>query len=153
MSSTVPINYEFREPPSSDGGLTIELLVDGVLYARAEVSAEVLSDLRTQLGLDRSSVTEQLRKALHDSLVLPGRFVEISDLKESTPLRFTARYTYRARDQVSTGLVWYDVRSSLTGPETVSALVRNKMRTEVHQTLTSAGSTARELVNDPTSRR
>ncbi|GAB4566965.1 MAG: hypothetical protein Tsb0020_19100 [Haliangiales bacterium] len=54
---------------------------------------------------------------------------------------------YRDRDHVDTGLVWYDVNTSDTGPDELPTIVRNKTRLEVHRKLTGNGSAARALVD------
>jgi hypothetical protein len=143
------LGYEIRESSDLDGSLQLELLVEGTRVAHATVHADVLADMWTVLGLTRDAVAQALREALLKSLRAQGQFVEVGDLKEDAhkPLRFTGRFTYRLRDQVSTGLVWYDVSSSTTGPEDLPAVVRNKMRFTVHRKLTGEGSAARALVD------
>src|SRR5512144_2473882 len=78
-----------------------------------------------------------------------GQFVEISDVKEypDCPLRLTGRFTHKLRGGISTGIVWYDVSSSTTGPDDVSPVVRNEMRFAVLRKLTGEGTVARALVD------
>jgi hypothetical protein len=143
------LGYEIREGADPDGGLLLELVVEGTTVARARASAGVLADMDTVLGLSREAVAQQLRQALLETLRSQGQFVEVADVVEDThrPLRFTGRFTHRLRDDVATGLVWYDVNTSMTGPEDLPAVVRNKMRFEVHRKLTGDGSAARALVD------
>ncbi len=44
-------------------------------------------------------------------------------------------------------MVWYDVPSSTTGPDNLAAVVRNKMRSDVHRLLTEASPNARGIVD------
>jgi hypothetical protein len=126
--------------------LVLELVVEGSVLARATASSAVLDDLRTELGYDRNAVIAELRRSLRDVFKTQKQFVEISDMKEDPPLRFTARFTYRLKDEISTGRVWYDVNSSTTGPDDLSPVVRNEMRFEVLRRLTREGTIARALV-------
>lgn len=132
-----------------NGGLVLELFVEGAHVARASASAPILADMHAVLGLSRDSVAQHLRQALLDALTSQGQFVEIADIIEDPAhaLRFMGRYTHRFRDEVVTGLVWYDVKTSATGPDDVAAMVRNKMRFKVHRKLTEDGSAARALVD------
>lgn len=141
------IGYEIRSGTAADGGVMLELVVEGSVLARATVSSDVLDDLRTELGYDRDAVIAELRKSLRDALKTQKGFVEISDLKEGPPLRFIARFTNRLKDEISTGVVWYDVNSSTTGPADLSPVVRNEMRFEVLRRLTSEGTNARALID------
>ena len=58
-----------------------------------------------------------------------------------------SRYVYRDFDTIYTGVVWYDVPTGTTGPESLAAVVRNKMRTEVHRHLSEATPNARGIVD------
>jgi len=143
------VGYEIRQASAPDGGVTLELFVEGEPVARAAASASVLDDMRTVLGHQRDAVVADLRKALLDVLKTQGQFVEILEPAEDPKkkLRFVSRYVYRLLDDVSTGVVWYDVTESATGPESVPAVVRNRMRQDVHRKLTDPGSAARALVD------
>jgi hypothetical protein len=127
--------------------VVLELVVEGSILAHATASLTVLDDLRTELGCERDAVIAELRKSLRDVFKTQKQFVEISDMKEGPPLRFAARFTYRLKDEISTGTVWYDVNSSTTGPDELSPVVRNEMRFEVLRRLTSEGTIARALVD------
>jgi hypothetical protein len=69
------------------------------------------------------------------------------DSRPVTRLKFVSRYTYRDFDDISVGVVWYDVRTSTTGPDDLPAVVRNKMRFEVHSKLTDQSPNARGMVD------
>jgi hypothetical protein len=143
------LGYEIREAADPYGGMLLELVVEGVAVARARASETALGELNAILGLTREDVAQHLRRALHGTLRSQGQSVEVADVVEDShqPLRFFGRFTYRTRGDVSTGLVWYDVSTSNTGPEDLPAIVRNKMRFEVHRQLTEDGSAARALVD------
>ena len=143
------IAYEIRETATPDGGVALELVVEGSIVAHATVSAALFDAMRTELGLTREAVIGDLRKSLLAALKTQGQFVEITDVKEDPrqQLRFSGRFTHRLWDKVSTGVVWYEVDTSATGPEDLPAVVRNKMRLAVHRELTDAGTAARALVD------
>ena len=143
------VGYEIRKGAAPDGGLLLELVIEGATLARAGANAAMLVDLDATLGLSRDAVAERLSDALREALRSQGQYVELTDIVEDAgrPLRFKGRFTHRLRDEIATGLVWYDVRSSTTGPEELPAVVRNKMRFEVHRKLTGEGSAARALVD------
>ena len=151
MSSASPVNlpYEIREQPQAEGGLRLELVVESDVVATAGASADVLESMERLLGLDRESVATELSVSLEELLKNRIEKVTLADLQEDPgkPLRFHARYTYRDHTNVEAGLVWYDVETSGTGPEELSAIVRNKMRLEVHRKLTTSGGAARALVD------
>lgn len=48
--------------------------------------------------------------------------------------------------EVIAGVVWYDVSVGTTGPETLPALVRNKLRYAVHEQLVKGNAAAEELL-------
>ena len=145
----VNLPYEIREIADPEGGVSLELLVEGRGIARAGASADVLETMKSRLGIDHRGVVDDLRSALEDLLKNQLAKVSVSDPIEDPdmPLRFHARYTYRDHDDISTGVVWYDVNTSSTGPVELPAIVRNKMRLEVHRKLTSEGGAARALVD------
>jgi hypothetical protein len=142
------LHFEIREVPDPEGGLRFELVVEGTRTARARASHDVLHDMHVMLGLRREEVANELREALRAVLTSQLEKVSVSEPTEDPdhPLKFRSRYTYRDFDDVSTGVVWYDVPAGTTGPE-LPAIVRNKMRHEVHRKLTRDGSEARALVD------
>ena len=149
MIASRSVGYEIRESVMPENGVALQLVVEGSPVARATASGTVLSDMSALLGLERDAVVSDLRKSLVDLLKTQGQFVEIANLQEDRGqrLRFSARFTHRLRDEVSTGVVWYDVSTSTTGPNDVPAVVRNRMRFEVHRKLTGDGTAARALVD------
>lgn len=146
-------NTEFRESDSPDGGVVVALVMDGEIVATARATRAVLDDLRSHIGLERGDVVSELRHALLAALRTQGQFVKITHMRrdDAKPLRFVAAFEASLRDDIQTGVVWYDVAESRTWPDAVPAVVRNKMRTEVHRELTTEGSIARWLV-DPDAR-
>jgi hypothetical protein len=147
MSSS-SLGFEIRDLPMADGGLDLELWVEGSRVARARVSAEVLRKIEETLGTSREEVKVDLKQRLQDVIKIQGQFVELSEPIESPEdsLRFVSRFVWRLHDELSTGIVWYDVTESATGPESLSIVVRNKMRYEVHRKLTEPDGAARALV-------
>ena len=147
--STLP--YEVREVPDPEGGIRLELRVEGKRVATASAAADVLDDMQHLLGLTREVVAADLRSSLVDLLKNQLEKVTLTALQEDpeTPLKYRCKYTYRDFDDVYSGLVWYDVQASETGPEAVPAIARNSLRHEVHRLLTSDGSRAREIVDLP----
>jgi|GEM_PF-2261235 len=139
------IGYEIRDASNEDG-LQFELLVEGTRVAIASASTAIVHDLETDLGFSRDEVIEQLKTSLKDALRSQQQSVEITDIQEREGLRFVARFTHRLAGEIASGVVWYDVPASETGPDNLPAVVRNKMRFEVHRMLTSEGSPARALV-------
>lgn len=105
--------------------------------------------MRVTLGMETSEVTEHLKQALITALKSQEQDVEVTEVTEDStrPLRFRGHYTHRFHGEIATGVVWYDLTSSTTGPDDVPAVVRNKLRSEVYRLLTSAGTAARALVD------
>ena len=143
------LSYEIREVPDADGGLVLELLAEGLRLGRASASADILADMGVMLGLDRTAVAAELRSALVEYLKHQLGTVTVSEPVEdpARKLRFRSRFTLRSGGEIQTGVVWYDVTDSMTGPESLAAVVRNKMRHEVHRKLTDPGTAARALVD------
>lgn len=143
------LQYEIRDQTGTKGGLRLELLVEGNHVASGEASADVLDAMEQLLNLNREGVEDELRRALQDLLKNQLNKVSVSEpIEDPThPLKFRAQYTYRDHDTIETGLVWYDVSTSATGPDELPAIVRNRMRFEVHRKLTSHGGSARALVD------
>lgn len=143
------VAYEIRELASETGGVRLALLVEGAVVATASASGEILHDMQAMLGLTRDAVVTNLRDALLDVLRTQDQLVQIDSIVEEQgrALRFIGRYTHRLRNELQAGIVWYDVNTSMTGPEDVPAVVRNKMRFEVHRRLTGDSGAARALVD------
>lgn len=142
------VGYEIRETRTVDGGVVLTLEVEDSVVVRASVERDVLSKIQKRFGLDEEAVIADLRQSLLRALKTQGQFVTLSALQddETQRLKFHARFTYRLRDEISTGVVWYDVITSTTGPEGTPAVVCNQLRFEVHRKLTSEDSIARQIL-------
>ncbi len=143
------ISYDIREEHTEDGGLCLTLVVEERAIASASASGDALHDMHVSLGKERHDVRDELEDVLKRLLKNELGKVSIDELTEDPdrPLMFRATYTYRDGDHVSRGLVWYNVETSQTGPEDLSAVIRNRMRHNVHKHLTSPNSDARALVD------
>jgi hypothetical protein len=143
------IQYEIREIPDPQGGLVLELRVEGERLATARASADVLAQMAADFGTARDGMHTFLEETLVRSLKQQLGKVEVSKPKAipAGGLRFVSRYVYRDLDTIHTGVVWYDVPLSTTRPEVLAAVVRNKMRSEVHRLLTEASPNARSIVD------
>ena len=64
--TTLP--YEIREVPDPEGGLRLELHVEGKRIATASAAADILDAVAHQLGLTRQGVADDLRTSLFDLL-------------------------------------------------------------------------------------
>lgn len=141
--------YEIRERPDPEGGLVLELIVEGERIATARASHEVLLQMQETLGMERAAVDAELRTALREHLKRPLQKVLALSIPREVPpqsLRFISEYTYRDLDVLHAGVIWYDVPANATGPESVPEVVRNKMRSEVHKQLTAGTTKTRELI-------
>jgi len=143
------LSYEIREIADPEGGLNLELHAEGERVAAARARADVLTDMERQVGVSREDVRGILESALVDQLKHKLAKVEVTPPRADSPggLRFVSQYTYRNVDDISVGIVWYDVPTSMTGPEDLPAVVRNKMRLEVHSKLTDQSPNARGIVD------
>lgn len=133
---------------STGGDVVLALYVEGARTAVARAEADVLEQMQVELGRTPVNVAAELRVALERLHANELEKVEIGDLKEKPPgsRRFVAAYTYRDRREVTEGVIWYDVGAGTTGPETVPALVRNKLRYAVHEQLVKGNAAAEELL-------
>jgi hypothetical protein len=129
--------YEIREVPDPNGALVFQLLVENQVSGAASASTEVLNDMHTMLGMQRSDVASILRRALREHAMHELKKMKLGEIRQlpEHDLRFSASYVYRDFDDVQVGAVWYDVPTSRTGPDTVPAVVKNRLRTEVHKRL------------------
>jgi hypothetical protein len=143
------LQYEIREIADPQGGLILELHAEGQRVAGARTAGDVLGNMEQHLGMGREGVRTILESALVEHLKHQLAKVEVTPPQADPPgsLRFVSRYTYRDFDDISVGVVWYDVRTSTTGPDDLPAVVRNKMRFEVHSKLTDQSPNARGMVD------
>jgi hypothetical protein len=149
IDSMTEIQYDIREIPDPEGGLVLELWVEGARGSTARASADVLAQMAADFGTARDGMRAFLEETLVRNFKQQLGKVELSPPKAipAGGLRFVSRYVYRDFDTIYTGVVWYDVPASTTGPEDLAAVVRNKMRTEVHRLLTEASPNARGIVD------
>jgi hypothetical protein len=131
------VDYEIHNVPDHGGGHDLTLTVEGEVVARAHIAASTLADLAS-IGLDHEAVLATVQTALTNALKTQQQFVVLGPLKQddTRSLIFSASYAYRLRDEVSVGAVRYDVATGVAGPDAVPAVVRNAMRSAVHQHLT-----------------
>jgi hypothetical protein len=143
------VQYDIRDIPDPEGGLVLGLYVEGQQVGTARASRDVLDQMKAQLGSDAADVRAILSDALVRHLKQQLEKVELArpTANPAGGLRFVSRYVYRDFDAIYTGVVWYDVPSSTTGPEGLPAVVRNKMRFEVHRLLTEASPNTRGIVD------
>jgi hypothetical protein len=149
ISVMTEIQYDIREIPDPDGGLVVELRVEGDRVATARASADVLAQMAADFGTARDAMRTFLEETLVRNFKQQLGKVEVSQPKAipAGGLRFVSRYVYRDFDTIYTGVVWYDVPSGTTGPDNLAAVVRNKMRSEVHGLLTESSPNARSIVD------
>jgi hypothetical protein len=142
------LSSEIREVADPAGGIALELWAEGSRLARAAASKQILEQMRACLGLEPAQVAAELQAALVAYLRNQLATVEVSEPIEDPKkkLRFASKFTLRSGDLIEPGVVWYDVTESTTGPDSLPAIVKNKMRHEVHRKLTDPGSVARELL-------
>jgi hypothetical protein len=134
---------------STEDKLVLSLYVEDHKVASASADKKILEEMKQVLGMSTETVRGELEKSLRDYLAQQLRKVTIEDLKPDpeTRLLFWARYTFRDHAEIHTGLVWYSVTTSETGPPEVPDYVRNAMRTAVHRHLVTPGSIADQLID------
>lgn len=149
MKPTV-LSISINEVPTTDGSIRAEATMGGRRIIAAAAGPEVLNQMTQQMGMDRESIVAKLQTALTDFISNHLETVTISPPIESPEgsLYFTSFYTLylRSNDEIQSGIVWYDLPKSMTGPEDLPAIVKNKIRSEVHKSLTAPDSPARKLV-------
>lgn len=109
----------------------------------AITDVEALLQIEERFGVSREGVTTDLTAELegfarHEIGI--GR-VSILGVQPDPliPLRFHVRYHSWNERKVAAGVAWYDVTAGTVGPEDLSLLVQNRVRTEVHRMLASDG--------------
>lgn len=128
---------EIRDISESEDQIRFGLFVENELFATAEVNEPVLTAMIQMLGKSRKEVAEDLIATLRDLFEKKLEKVQIRNLKETDRLEFLAEYSYRTFDKIEHGYVEYNVRTGETGPDSVPTVVRNKMRSNVHNQLAS----------------
>jgi hypothetical protein len=133
------LSCQIRECAAPDGGLLLELTVEGQEppYARATVSGEQLALLRTWFGLERSDVVSHLHQALLKSFRKDYFTTEITNVIQVPPfrLRYLGWFTFRADREISTGITWYDLLGDQSWPELDDPILRYAMKAIVFDIL------------------
>ncbi|AUX28649.1 MULTISPECIES: hypothetical protein [Sorangium] len=138
--------YEIVDESSGDD-LRLVLRVEGEAAATASASSDAVTQMRDQLGMTREDVLAELRNALESLHRNQLDKVTIQRLREQTEgsRYFIASYISRDFNKVTEGIIWYDLPNGTTGPSDVPALVRNKLRYDVHGHLTAGNASAEAL--------
>lgn len=145
--------FEIREVAEPDGGLCLELHVEGERLATARARAAPLADMEGMLGLSRADVRIALESALVDRFEHELAKVDVASLKLATGSdgdegRFVSRYVHQDLEGIAVGVVWYDCSTSTTGPKGVPAIVRSRMRSEAQHKRAEQGPSALRFVID-----
>jgi hypothetical protein len=141
-----PDTYEITNESSGDD-LRFVLRVQGQPVETARARSEVVTQMHAQLGVTREDLVLELQRSLERLHRKELDKVTIERLRERTPgsLYFVASYIFRDFRDVIEGVIWYDLPNGMTGPDDVPALVRNKLRYEVHAKLTAGNESAEAL--------
>ncbi len=134
--------FQLREVVDAEG-ITVELLVEGERLFSGRVRHVDLAEMFRMLRLTREDVVAQLGREL------VARFEqERARINLSPPVlastaggegdgdRLVSRYVTDGGAGVEAGIAWYDISSRSVGPDHVPALVRSRMRDDVHRKLT-----------------
>lgn len=132
---------------SSGGELRLVLRVEGQTAATAGASSNVVTQMHAELGVTREDLILELKRSLESLHRNELDKVTIERLQERPPgsRSFVASYVFRDFRDVTPGVIWYDLPNGTTGPDNVPALVRNKLRYEVHAKLTAGNASAEAL--------
>jgi hypothetical protein len=138
--------YEIVDESNGDD-LRLVLRVEGEAAAAAGAVSDVVAQMRDQLGMTREDVLTELRGALASLHRNELDKVTVQRVRERTAgsRYFVASYIFRDFKNVTEGIIWYDLPNGTTGPSDVPALVRNKLRYEVHSLLTAGNASAEAL--------
>jgi hypothetical protein len=144
--------FELREVVDAEG-ITMELLVEGERLFSGRVRHVDLAEMFRMLRLTREDVVAQLGREL------VARFEqERARINLSPPVlastaggegdgdRLVSRYVTDGGAGVEAGIAWYDISSRSIGPDHVPALVRSRMRDDVHRKLTEIRPSALRVV-------
>ena len=147
MSETV--EYQISRTQSKTKGIFLSLVVDDKEICTAKASEDVVYSMSKWFGLDPKNV----ELLLHDDLVAYlkhslGKF-KLSNPEEAAEyrLRFKSHYTYQENNNITIGMVWYDISKNELWPEDVPNIIQNSMRTKVIRLLTLDGGVARKLID------
>jgi hypothetical protein len=127
--------------------LRLALHVEGQRSATAGAPADVVIQMQAQLGVNREQIILELKSALESLRRNELDKAIVDRIREEPPgsRRFIASYIFRDFRSVTEGIVWYDLLNGTTGPDDVPAIVRNKLRYEVHLKLTAGDPGAEAL--------
>ena len=128
-------SLDLRERDQADGGLTVDLFVEGERVAYASVGGDALTDMKTLLGTSRADLRKQLETALMERLERDLVRVRIttpvrtaSTTNPDSAGRLASQYVYDVGEKIEAGVTWYDVASDVVGPASAPPLVRHRMR-------------------------
>lgn len=133
---------------SDSAAVQFALVAQGRRLGVARAEAEAIKRMVAELEMSRTDVVDALKVALERLHGDELQKVSINRLREH-PVdsgRYIASYVFRDFRDVSMGFVWYDVSQGVTGPDNVPALVRNKLRYDVHAQLVKGNAAAEEIL-------
>ena len=138
--------YEIVDESKGDD-LRLVLRVEGEAAATAGAPSEVVTQMQAQLGMTREDVLAELGSALVSLHRNELDKVTVKRLQEHPvgSRYYMASYIFRDFRNITEGVIWYDLPNGTTGPNDVPALVRNKLRYEVHGLLTAGNASAEAL--------
>jgi hypothetical protein len=98
------IQYDIREIPDPEGGLVLELWVEGARVSTARASGDVLAQMAADFGTARDGMRAFLGETLARNFKQQLGKVELSPPKAipAGGLRFVSRYVYRDLDTIYT---------------------------------------------------
>jgi len=134
--------FELREVVDAEG-ITVELLAEGERLFSGRVRHVDLAEMLRMLRLAREDVVAQLGRELVAQFEQARARVNLSPPVlastaggEGDGDRLVSRYVTDGGAGVEAGIAWYDISSRSVGPDHVPALVRSRMRDDVHRKLT-----------------
>lgn len=130
--------FELREVVEAEG-ITVELVVEGERLFLGHVRHVDLAEMSRMLRLAREEVVAQLGRELVTRFEQARARVVLSPpvpAGDGDGDRLVSRYVTDAGASVEAGIAWYDTASRSVGPAHVPALVRSRMRDDVHRKLT-----------------
>ena len=143
-----------RQLDDPEGGVRLELHAEGQRVASAGADADAVSDMDSLLGVDRRGLRSLLESALVERFELEQGMVDLgvprvvaqTDAASSDDRRLVSQYVRRGPESIAVGVVWYDPSSDTTGPDSVHAAVRSKMRTAARRQLAEKPRSAVQVV-------
>jgi hypothetical protein len=133
---------ELREVADAEG-ITLELLVEGERLFSGRIRQDDLAEMFRMLRLAREDVVADLGRELLARFEQERARVKLSPPAPASSAgdegdgdRLVSRYVTDGGAGVESGIAWYDISSHSVGPDHVPALVRSRMRDDVHRKLT-----------------